>query len=360
MFNKIYIKFIYKVFITRFLYVSLIFSSLIFIMNILEELKFFKDQDIGIGQPIFLTILNLPSILFEIFPFIILITTQFFFIKLQNNSEILIFKNNGVNNLKIISYICFITFLIGLTLITLFHFISSNMKHNYFDVKNKYTKDNKYLAVITENGLWIKDSIDNKSMIIHAEKINRNILNNSIITIFDDRSQNEKTILAPEIVITSKKWNLKKATIINNNGSKEVINNFILSTNFDYLKINSLFSNLDSLNIYKLFNQKKDFENVGLNVSDIDIKIYELILLPVSLMIFCLVSSILMLKVDYKKSVFFALIIGILLSVMIYYIYYFFELLGNNNKIPIFLAVWLPNLLLLLSCMVGIVDINEK
>ena len=48
MFNKIYIKFIYKVFITRFLYVSLIFSSLIFIMNILEELKFFKDQDIGI------------------------------------------------------------------------------------------------------------------------------------------------------------------------------------------------------------------------------------------------------------------------------------------------------------------------
>ena len=53
-------------------------------MNILEELKFFDQySEIGLGVPILLTVLNLPSILFEIFPFIILITTQFFFIKFQ-------------------------------------------------------------------------------------------------------------------------------------------------------------------------------------------------------------------------------------------------------------------------------------
>ena len=74
-------------------------------MSILEELKFFKDQEVGIGYSIFLTIMNLPSVLFEIFPFIILITTQFFFLKFQANSEILIFRNNGINNFKIISFI---------------------------------------------------------------------------------------------------------------------------------------------------------------------------------------------------------------------------------------------------------------
>ena len=52
-------------------------------MNILEELKFFSDNgDIGIGYPIMLTILNLPSILFEIFPFIILILLNFFIFKI--------------------------------------------------------------------------------------------------------------------------------------------------------------------------------------------------------------------------------------------------------------------------------------
>ena len=52
------------------------------------------------------------------------------------------------------------------------------------------------------------------------------------------------------------------------------------TTTFDYQKINSLFSNLESLNIYELFKQKKDFQSVGLSVSDIDIyinKIYNLL-----------------------------------------------------------------------------------
>ena len=111
MLNKIYLKHILNVFFLRLIYITIIFSSLIFIMSILEELKFFKDQEVGIGYSIFLTIMNLPSVLFEIFPFIILITTQFFFLKFQANSEILIFRNNGVNNLKIISHISLLVFL---------------------------------------------------------------------------------------------------------------------------------------------------------------------------------------------------------------------------------------------------------
>ena len=193
MLNKIYIKHLYQVYLTRLMYVTLIFSSLIFIMNILEELKFFNDNpEIGIGFPIILTILNLPAILFEIFPFIILISTQFFFIKFQTNEEILIFKNNGINNFKIISYIALLVFILGTLIISVFHFISSNMKNNYLEIKNSYTKDNKYLAVVNENGLWIKDKLDNQIMIIHSEIIDKNILGNIMITTFDDNFQIEK------------------------------------------------------------------------------------------------------------------------------------------------------------------------
>ena len=126
MYNKIYVKHIYNIYIIRFIYITLVFSSLIFILNVLEELKFFSNNDeIGIGLPILLTILNFPSILFEIFPFIILITAQFFFMKFQDNDEILIFKNNGINNLKIIFHLSLLVFVIGIALITVFHFMSS-------------------------------------------------------------------------------------------------------------------------------------------------------------------------------------------------------------------------------------------
>ena len=361
MINKIYSRHIYKVYLIRFTYITLIFSSLIFVMNILEELKFFSEyDDVGIGFPIFLTILNLPSILFEIFPFIILITTQFFFIKFQNNSEILIFKNNGINNIKIIFHLSLLVFMIGLIVITFFHLVSSNMKNSYLQFKNKYTKDNKYLAVINENGLWIKDKIDNQIMIIHSEKINKNLLENIAITTYDDEFRNNNSIVAKSANINNQIWKLSSVSIIDSFGKRENVSNYNFKTNFDFIKINSLFSNLESLNIIELIKQKKDFQNVGLNVSDIDLYLNKFFSLPINLIIFSLLSSILMFNVKFKKSTTFVLISGILLSVIIYYIYYFFGLLGSNNKIPISFAVWLPNLILFLSCSIGIVNINEK
>ena len=36
------------------------------------------------------------------------------------------------------------------------------MKNIYLELKSVYTNDGKYLAVITKNGLWIKDKIDKK------------------------------------------------------------------------------------------------------------------------------------------------------------------------------------------------------
>ena len=44
------------------------------------------------------------QLIFEMFPFIFLISTQFFFIKLFNNNEIKIFKYSGLKNSKIIIY----------------------------------------------------------------------------------------------------------------------------------------------------------------------------------------------------------------------------------------------------------------
>ncbi len=361
MYNKIYLKHLYFVYISRFIYISLIFSSLVFVLNILEELKFFSDNDdIGLAYPILLTILNLPSIMFEIFPFIILITTQFFFIRFQNNNEILIFKNNGINNLKIIFYISTLVFVIGVVIITIFHLVSSNMKYSYLEFKNKYTKDNKYLAVINENGLWIKDKIEDKIMIIHSDKINNNLLENVVITVFDEEFRNEINIIATKAVIVNNIWEIKNAIKVDSSGTKENIANLKLKTNFDYVKINSLFSNLESLNIFQLFKQKRDFEKVGMTVSEVELHINKIFSLPVSLVIFSIISSILMFNIKINTSKTFILIIGILLSVIIYYIYYFFGLLGANNKVPIQIAIWMPNLLLLLICLIGLININEK
>ena len=48
------------------------------------------------------------------------------------------------------------------------------------------------------------------------------------------------------------------------------------------------------------------------------------------------------------------------MSVIIYYIYYLFNFLGESEKIPIFLASLLPLLILVIAISIGLLRINEK
>ena len=79
---KTYIKFISFTFLKSFLNIFLIMASLVFVLNILKEIEFFNDKDVSSVYPVYLSIMNTPTIIFEMFPFIFLISTQFFFIKL--------------------------------------------------------------------------------------------------------------------------------------------------------------------------------------------------------------------------------------------------------------------------------------
>ena len=67
---KTYIIFLINSFLRTFIYVTSIIFCLIFILNLLTEIEFFREIDVNYYFPIYLSILNSPSLLFEMFPFI--------------------------------------------------------------------------------------------------------------------------------------------------------------------------------------------------------------------------------------------------------------------------------------------------
>ncbi len=173
---RTYTKFLIITFMKSFFYVFLIILSLVFILNILSEIEFFREIDVEPLFPLYLSLLNSPSLIFEMFPFIFLISAQFFFINLFNDNQIQIFKYSGLKNSIIVRTISLLSFIMGLVIILFFYNFSSNFKNFYLELKNKYSSDDKYLAVITQNGLWIKDKIDGKVNIINASKIDNEFL----------------------------------------------------------------------------------------------------------------------------------------------------------------------------------------
>ena len=357
---KVYQTYIIKSYSKIFTFVLLSFFSLIVILNIFEEISYFKDTQSAIITPFLLTLLNAPSIIYETFPFIFFISIQFFFIRLLDKEELDIFKKISLSNFKLISIISFFSFILSILIIILFYNLSSNLKFMYLDIKNKYSKDNKYLAIVTENGLWIKDEVDNKINIINAEKIENQTLKFVTINQFSKNYKNLQNILADEIDISNKKWKIKKGNFSNKSGKMEIKENIIFESNFNSKIINNLFSDLSSLNFFELRSLKNDYKKLGYSLTNINVHYQRLFSYPFYLTIMTVFGSVVMLNIKRNKSKIFHIILGTFFSVLIYYINYFSALLGENEKLPEVLSIWLPLIIISLFCSIGLVNINEK
>ena len=356
---KIYKRHIINNFVKLLLIVSTIFFLLILFLNLFEELNFFKDTNESLYYPLLLNILNSPSVLINIFPFIFLISAQFLIINLIERNELIILKNFGIDNLRLIIIISLVSFVTSLFIIIFFYNFSAKLKYFYLDIKNDFASDNKYLAVITENGIWIKDEIENKKFIINANLIEGDILKDVVITQFDNNFSPQKYIYGKIVNIKNNDWLVKRAIIINNN-VRTIEDDFLFESNFNSEKINTLFSNLTSLTIWELYNLKEEYISVGYSVKEINLHLQKIYSFPFYLTILTIFASVLMLNVPLDKPKFFYLLMGIFASVLIFYINHFSSLLGENNKLPVTLSVWLPHVIVSILTGIGIVRINEK
>ena len=354
-----YKKYIYKTYFYNLLKVSLVFISLSIIMNLFEEIDFLKESDNPILLPLILTILNTPSVIFEIFPFIFLISGIFFFIEVIDKNELVIFKLYGLTNTKIIRIISVATFLLGLLIVILFYNFSASLKFLYLDIKNEYTKDDKYLAVVTSNGLWIKDEINNTTNFISAEKIENDNLLNVFISKFDKNFNLQKVIISKKVNIKNKTWILNNPTISSNNKTQK-LDKLEFKSNFDHERILSIFENFSSLNILKLEELKKDYESLGYNTDVINGYKQRLYSYPIYLTLMICIASLLMLNIGYNKSKVFHIALGILVSVIIYYINYFFKAIIETQDVPYIISIWGPQLILFMIVVMNLIRINEK
>ena len=245
-------KYFISLFFKKLLMLSIIFFSLSFTLTIFEEITFLSDSSSVFYLPFMLAIFDAPTTLLEIFPFIILITVQLFFIDLIKKKENELIKINNLNNFYLIKLLAFCSFLFGVLIITVYYPISSKLKFIYSDIKNVYSDDGKYLKHLNDNGIWIKDEINNEIYIINGAAKKDPFLEDVFISKFNNNFDLLENIFAKNVDITNNKWIIENPIIFKDNRQIKLEKSLILNTHFNIEKINSSFKNLNSFNLIEL------------------------------------------------------------------------------------------------------------
>ena len=90
--NKVILKYIIQKFLNKFLIILGVFYCFGLILNLFEEVEFFKTLDVSILTPLILTSIYIPGLMIKVLPFIIFISTLWFMLSLKHSKDLLTIK----------------------------------------------------------------------------------------------------------------------------------------------------------------------------------------------------------------------------------------------------------------------------
>jgi lipopolysaccharide export system permease protein len=361
--NSVLLKYLLNNYLKTLFKVFLFFYSFGIIINLFEEIEFFKNLDVSILIPLLLTILYIPGLIIDLLPFIIFVSSMKFLVDMRNNKDLLTFKVFGYSNFKIFIILAATSFLLGWLILFFINPVTSAMAKYYEQTKSDYSKDINHLVTFNNNGLWIKENLDRGYRIVTASKYGGKNLSDITIFNFNKNFELINKINSKSANIEKNEWLLKDVSIleVNDIEQKETqLSSTTINSIYTYDKIINLFKNFQTLSFVDLLINYKDLVNQGYNKIFLNQSLHSMLSMPFFLFIMTSLASILVMNTLKKSNNLKFIFVGIIFCVIIFYLKDLSVALGQTNRISLTLAIWIPVIVIGIISSIGILQINEK
>ena len=170
-------------------------------------------------------------------------------------------------------------------------------------------------------------------------------------------------IVSKRANISNIDWVLSEVTIFETKNDlvlEKKFESIIIKSIYDYEKITSLFKNFDTMSFLDLIINYKELINNGYSKNFLNQSLHKSLSLPFFLLLMTALASILTMNTLKKSNNFKFIIIGLIISVFIFYFKDLSLALGQTDRIPLILAIWSPVIALSFFTFIGVLQINEK
>ena len=297
---------------------QLLVLFLILFLNLIELSRVIAKENQSLFNFLYLSFLKIPSIINETSPFVIIISTAFFFRYLITNNELISMRNLGYSIFDIFQPISLGIFFYGLFILILLNPITTFADIEYDSYLNNKNKD-MYSINFSENNLWIKNINDDGIYYINIKNFNiKEMLaeNIEILSIGSLKNQFLKSSRGEIIGKNFILYDVNQFDIFNDfyNYNKE----YKLKLNFS--KENILTSNINYKNIpyYNYMTHVKTLKKFNLYSSSISLYYLSEILKPLFMILLAFVVMGFSAKYKRNENFFKILFYSILLGFSFY------------------------------------------
>lgn len=358
-------RYIINEYIKSLFVVIAVMLSIILLINLLDEFNFFKSKkDLKFIFFLIFTVLKIPNVLINLFPFIVLFAGIVFYLKIYNHNEVISLRVMGYSNIQIILIPALTSFVIGYVIVFLIVPFSSSMLRYYEDLRSEYN-ETKNLVFVNETGIWILDKNEKEKNIIRIEKINKDFSVVSQITIYNYDASNNfiRRIDAAEGTIKDKNWLLNKVNIISinkKNNKDNYLNNYNYTSNVNISELKNVYKNTETTSLLDINKEMLILEDKGYSTIDLRIRYQKLISFPIYLLAMSILSGLMIINLGKTSNYLKYGSYGVIISIIIYFLNDLSITIAKSGIISVDFSVWIPIFLIILINLVGITQVNAK
>jgi lipopolysaccharide export system permease protein len=358
-------RYIINEYIKSLFVVIAVMLSIILLINLLDEFNFFKSKkDLKFIFFLIFTVLKIPNVLINLFPFIVLFAGIVFYLKIYNHNEVISLRIMGYSNIQIILIPALTSFVIGYVIVFLIVPFSSSMLRYYEELRSEYN-ETKNLVFVNETGIWILDKNEKEKNIIRIEKINKDFSVVSQITIYNYDASNNfiRRIDATEGIINDKNWLLNKVNIISinkKNNKDNYLNNYNYTSNVNISELKNVYKNTETTSLLDINKEMLILEDKGYSTIDLRIRYQKLISFPIYLLAMSILSGLMIINLGKTSNYLKYGSYGVIISIIIYFLNDLSITIAKSGIISVDFSVWIPIFLIILINLVGITQVNAK
>ena len=159
-------------FLGTFLFVLSIFFGILMLIDLVDQVRRFEGQDVGLVSLIGLTLLSVPETLYTILPLITIIAALTLFLNLARTSELVVSRAAGRSAVRSLFGPAVVTFLIGIAAVAILNPIVAATTQQFDRLSDSLRGEITSTLSLTRGGVWLRQGDGEGQTVIHARRAN--------------------------------------------------------------------------------------------------------------------------------------------------------------------------------------------
>lgn len=358
-------------FLRSFLLIAAVFLAILFLIDMVEQIRRFSAHDIGVTGAAKLALLSIGGSFYSILPLICVLAGIALFLGLSRSSEMVAIRASGRSGLRVLAAPALAAALIGAVAVAVLNPIIASTEKRYSAAVAVIQRSSNDAVSLGDSAVWLRQGINGPNgetgqMVIRAGRASPDAttLYDASFMIFDEVKGPVWRLESREARLEGNEWRLEEVkswplTDPNPEVTARVADTLSLPTDLTTDRIRDGFGRPDAIPVWDLPGFIAGLERAGFSATRHKVWLQMQLALPLTMAAMVAIAAVFTMRHMRGRRTGLLVLCAFAGGIGLYFLRNLAQVLGDNGDVPVDLAGWAPPLIGLLFSIGALLQLED-